>query len=601
MIELESFSVSGLKSLSADVEIPVRRPSIITGANDGGKSSSLLAAAFLLGEWSPGPEHFTAIGAPQDDTPPLRATEIVVEGGFTLSGEDLQQFGPGDRMRLRRRASESEAGTYEVYTSLPVDPRLRSLGDLKLPKLRALAQELGVEPIGKKSARGSWLDPLQKLASEGDWDDSWAAAPRELVLRLPSFVIFSSTDEPDPEAQIRNALQTAYRELLEDDDLVGPVREVEAAAQGRLSDRADDLCSHVQDRCPELSRIEVKPEVTFSHGFRNVDVLASRPGGVGIPLNESGAGRKRRINLAIWEWTGELLLSRTTDDRSVVIAYDEPDTHLDYGHQRELITLIRDQCSKTGVRMLVATHSLNLIDRVAIEDVVHLRLEDEVTVAERLMGSQHEDIQRYLVGVSEAMGLRNSVLLHERCFVGVEGPTEVQVLPVLFRLVTGMSLQSAGIAIISGNGNDGALKVIRFLKDNGRRLAFVLVDSDSTSTKLFQPERLASAGIDADDVHYVGAKELEDLFSDEQWAEVANRDWPREDGRSWISADFSALRIGSKFSQALENVVRPASLTAPKSKPGYLAALVQGLADESEVPVELAEILRQLAVFAAAG
>jgi hypothetical protein len=248
--------------------------------------------------------------------------------------------------------------------------------------------------------------------------------------------------------------------------------------------------------------------------------------------------------------------------------------------------------------MLVATHSLNLIDRVAIEDVVHLRLDNEYTIAEQLMGSEHEDIQRYLVGVSEAMGLRNSVLLHERCFVGVEGPTEVQVLPILFRLVTKMSMQSAGIALISGNGNDGALKVVRFLKDNGRRLAFVVVDSDSTDGKLFRSDKLKAVGVSPDDIHFVGDRELEDLFTDQQWAAVANREWRRQDGSEWTSANFAELRSETKFSSAIESVVRAASLSAPQSKPGYLLALVQGLRTDVEVPPDLVLVLQALAKFA---
>lgn len=56
-------------------------------------------------------------------------------------------------------------------------------------------------------------------------------------------------------------------------------------------------------------------------------------------------------------------------DRSVVIAYDEPDTHLDYGHQRDLVDLLRKQAEMEHVAVIVATHSMNLIDKVQIDDV----------------------------------------------------------------------------------------------------------------------------------------------------------------------------------------------------------------------------------------
>jgi putative ATP-dependent endonuclease of the OLD family len=598
VIELEWFTVRGLKSLAEIKEIPVRRPTIITGANDGGKSTTLRAVSFLLGGWMPSEDDYTKLGPPSDGTKSLLADEIVVEGRFFLSATDAERFGLADQISLRRVLTRQGAARYEILAKQPVDHRLRQLDDRKIADLQQLAGELGLEPSGKRSARDSWLDPLNAYAGTQAWEEAWTPVSRDLLDRLPTIMMFSSTEEPDPESQIRNALHTAYRELLNDSELIGPVRQVESKVQKQLEARADELCKHVRERCPELSEIRVKPEVTFSEGFRHVGVFASRPGGAGISLSQSGAGRRRRINLAIWEWTGDLLNARSADDRAVVLAYDEPDTHLDYGHQRELVGLIRDQCQKPGVRMLVATHSLNLIDRVAIEDVVHLRLDDQHTTAEQLMDSRHDEIQRYLASVSEAMGLRNSVLLHERCFVGVEGPTEVQALPILFRLATGMSMQSAGIALISGNGNDGALKVVRFLKDNGRRLAFVVVDGDSTDSKLFKPERLKAAGIDTDHIYFVGDRELEDLFSNEQWAAVANREWPRTNKAEWMPTEFGAMRHESKFSNAIEEAVRTASIAAPQSKPGYLLALVQGLQSGIEVPASLTTVLKKLAAFA---
>lgn len=39
MIELVAYVVSGLKSLAEIERVPVRKPTIITGANEGGKTS----------------------------------------------------------------------------------------------------------------------------------------------------------------------------------------------------------------------------------------------------------------------------------------------------------------------------------------------------------------------------------------------------------------------------------------------------------------------------------------------------------------------------------------------------------------------------------
>lgn len=599
MIELEAYVVSGLKSLAEIERVPVRRPTIITGANDGGKTTTLRALDFLLGGVPPDPSDHTVLEPGADGAEPVRQERVEVTGDFLLDEKDAEELDLGETVALRRVAAAGKTW-YELRQRAPVDTNLRGLETLGLQALAELAGDYDLAPTGPRNAKASFLEPLRQHASGLPHEDAWIAAPPELVTRLPKVMLFSSTAEPDPEGQIRSALKAAFTELLSESELVGPVRDVETKVQQRLAEKANDLCAHIADRCPELDSIAVVPQVTFTEGFRSVQVLASREGGAGIALNQSGAGRRRRVNLAIWEWAGDLLEGRGPDDRAVVIAYDEPDTHLDYAHQRELVALIHKQCAKPGVRMVVATHSLNLIDRVDIEDVVHLRLENEYTVVERLVASEHQEIDRYLASVSEAMGLRNSVLLHERCFVGVEGPTEVQAVPILFRLSTGMSLQSAGIALIAGNGNDGALKVVHFLKEHGRRLAFVVVDADSSERKLFRKDKLQAVGIREDEIHFVGARELEDLFTDEQWATAANEHWPRASGDQWSAQDFATLRTAPKFSKAIEGRVQRESSAAPQRKTGYLLALVQDIQDAADVPAELVTLFSKLATIAAA-
>src|SRR5208282_516838 len=131
-----------------------------------------------------------------------------------------------------------------------------------------------------------------------------------------------------------------------------------------------------------------------------------------------------------------------------------------------------------------------------------------------------------------------TVLLHERCFLAVEGPTEEQTFPQLFRLVMGKPMQSAGIALISGGGNDGALKVTEFLIKHNRAVIFI-VDKDSAGKKVFSLEKLHSHGVTDGQIHFIGApNELEELYSNNQWAETLNAEWPRSDGLIWTENDI---------------------------------------------------------------
>jgi hypothetical protein len=487
---------------------------------------------------------------------------------------------------------------YELLQAVPADAELRGITDMKLPELKELAARRGLEPNGSAIRLDSWRKPLTDLASSGDQVDDWTRASRSVIQRLPVYLAFSSTDEPDPEAQVRKVLQASYERMLADPDLTGPVHDLEQQVSDRLQAEAQQLCRHIQERVPELTSVSAVPSLAFRHGLSNVQLRAFK-GSEDVGLRHAGAGRQRRISLAVWEWISQIIATPEDDEVSLVIAYDEPDTHLDYARQRDLVDLIHAQCENPQVRMIVATHSLNLIDRVDIADVVQLRLDESGrTVTERLSDETHEGVDRYLASISAALGLRTSVLLHERCFLAVEGPTEQQTFPILFRLVMNRPLQSAGIALIACNGNEGALKVTRFLIEHNRTVVFIL-DNDSATNpatrKLFSKDRLRSYLITDQQVHYIGGpNELEELYSDNQWAETANELWPRQDGHPWTTQDFSGLRSGGKFSDDLKDLIRRSSEEAPSSKQEINLGLVLRLHTSDEVPEQLRKVFEQI-------
>ncbi|MCW5254486.1 hypothetical protein [Streptomyces sp. SHP 1-2] len=83
--------------------------------------------------------------------------------------------------------------------------------------------------------------------------------------------------------------------------------------------------------------------------------------------------------------------------------------------------------------------------------------------------------------------------------------------------------------------------------------ARVGIDADSRTNRHFKTERLIKDGLDlTKQVSYVGESdgynELEELFSDLQWAAVANTHWPRPQGQMRSADDFTEHR-GGKFSE----------------------------------------------------
>ncbi|MFD7913557.1 ATP-dependent endonuclease [Streptomyces sp. NPDC059752] len=602
---LDSYSARGFRSLAHVTDIPISRPTVLAGRNDGGKSAVLTALAFLLGTHRLTDEDRT-YAQDEEGAKGRRCAETWVEGEFRLDAEEQLHNGLGEHVRIRRRSRLGETTCLEYFGSQPADPQLRDLSRLLKPALTALVAEYGLSPA--RTLKEDLLAELTAHARTLPQEQGWQPLPKALEERLPRLLSFGGKDER-PDDAVRTALDSSYKTHLEDETLQGRVREIEGEITQRLEKEADSLCHHIRQHCAEYLSVNVKPMVSFKGGFQGAPLHVSRADGEPVDLTRAGQGSTRRIALAVWEWTSNLLENAelaaskeqgSTQPTQTIVVYDEPDTHLDYRHQRTVMDIIRKQCTLPHVSVMVATHSMNLIDGVDIADVVHLSLGPSGrTVIERLDDDQHDGIDFHLGQIAASLGLRNSVLLHERCFLAVEGDTEQKSLPLLFRLAQNMSLQAAGIALWGCENNEGALHLARYLVKH-RRTVMLMVDADSRTNKLFKDERLRRAGLDLEKhVSYVGEaegyNELEELFSDDQWAHAANIHWPRPAPQTWQADDFTAHRAGKKFSAHILGMIQnQAEDNSPNGKPAMVYGLASTLTTAQDVPRQLRDIFAHL-------
>lgn len=583
-MQLDSISIRGLRSLAHVDDLPTMQPTVLTGANDSGKSTVLLAIAVLLDNPTlpSGARHWN-LDADQD---------VIVEGLFKLNEEEQVALSLPATVRVRRRVPEHGSSVLEARRSVPEDERLRDPDGLKVDELRALAKVFDLTAAGTQKQH--WVDALREYAKTGPQVDAWSPA-RDVAPYLPLLMSFDGASAPDADGAVLKALAATYRSHLNEPEIAEMISTIEARLTELVQADAAELCEHIQTRHGDLGTIAVAPDISL-RGGRGLSStsLATRAGGEPMPLAATGSGRARRVSLAVWEWTTGALSAG--QDRDAVILYDEPDTHLDYEHQRAIMESVL-RPSSPRVRTVVATHSLNLIDGVDPENLVKLSLDEAAatTTASRLSSVDHDETDLFLRDVTAALGVRNSVLLNERLFVGVEGDTEMQAFPLLFRLHTGRSLQSFGIALWSGGNDIGALRLTAYLVKQGRPVAFV-VDADCRAHQKshFSEKKLLGIGVDPDtQANYLGApKEFEELFTDEQWAAAAEQIRPRCDGVAWTAAHVAACRSG-KFSTSWARAVSDAS-GVPVSKPALAFALAGSLAQANELPQTLREAFDNL-------
>ncbi|MCP2242712.1 ATP-dependent nuclease [Lentzea aerocolonigenes] len=600
MAHLQSYSVRGFRSLADVAEIPISKPTILAGPNDGGKSAALGALGFLLGTHKLTDDDRTYLAGQAGE----RQSHVEVTGTFSLDVLEQEAFALPASVRVRRIAEAGADPRYQIWAAMPDDEDLRDLDSKRVPELRTLAVSYGMGLA--KANKPELLTALREHAAKHSSSQGWTEVPRGLLDRMPRLAAFDGT-ALQPEAAIRSVLSVRFKSYLDESAVRGQIEELATDATNWLAIEAKPLADHIAERCPDIATVTVEPTVTVAPVLGPTSLRLERASGEAVRLDRSGQGSARRISMAVWEATSELLDSPAADCAEAVmppvqsiVVYDEPDTHLDYHFQREVMRLIREQANLPHVSVVVATHSMNLIDGVDIRDVVLLRLDEHRrTLVERLGTAAHADFDRHLGAVAAAVGLRNSVLLHERCFLAVEGETEQQAIPVLFALSEGLSLQAAGIALWACGGNDGALHLASYLVKHDRTVV-LMIDADSeTQSRIFSPANLSTKfGTRQEEVvSWLGKstnkKELEELFDDDIWARTANVAWPRPGG-DWTAADFTAQRGEGKFSDKVARMLREQSENFPRGKPAMVLEVTMRLEEPDQVPRELRDTFARL-------
>lgn len=561
----------------------VDSPTILAGHNDAGKSAVLDAIAFLLDETKLTDRDRT-YGPPGPDGAPTRVSETIVEGDFRIRPEEEAELGRTGTIKLRR--AYREAGTaFEMLAAVPVDERLQDIESQDVKSLRFRLSGFGLSEAGLKP---DLVARLQELVPAAAKEDRWVPASTALKRALPRVQRFDATSTQNPEDAILATLKTSYTTHTEDDKIKGKLSKVTRSLQKRVAKDAEDLRQHIKNQCADIGDIRIDPTVRLDSGLKSLELSAVNARGEQVHLGQSGTGRSRRIALAVWEFNADLLSGSSED---TILLYDEPDTHLDYSNQRGFMALLSAQSALPNVRIVVATHSMNLIDGVDISNVVHLRHVDSRTTADTI--TDDSEIGKHLGSIAASLGLRNTVLLHERLFVGVEGATESRAFPVLFKLATGRQLQACGIAVWPCDNNEGALRFAQYLVKHQREVLLV-VDQDSRDLRIFKDPSLATHDLKlGTHVLTVGVREFEDTFSDQQWTDCANREWPRSDGREWVVSDFVQHR-DRKFSKEIENMVRANSTVEISGKPEIMTKLALGLSTAEEVPEQLRTMFEEL-------
>lgn len=292
-MHLNSYSVSGFRSLQNVCDIPVSKPTILAGHNDGGKSALLDALGFLVGARSlvEADRSFLASFGPDEGGVRERCRETFVIGKFTLDDWEQQEFDLPRQVRLRRHVNADSAASLQVWGPLPDDDRLADLTQYQLAGLKELAVELGIKPNAPRANKPDYEKCLRDYGLKHSSGDGWASAPPALQRRMPRVLVFDGK-AARPDDAVKTALMGKFQAHMADPGLQGKMQVVEDEVKGRLRIDAKSLCDHIRERCPDLTEVFVEPEISFQHGFRGAPLHIARVSGEAVGLDRSGLGSK---------------------------------------------------------------------------------------------------------------------------------------------------------------------------------------------------------------------------------------------------------------------------------------------------------------------
>ena len=599
-MELSKFAATHFRCLYDGDRIDFHPITVLIGENDSGKSTTLDAMSiFFTRNRSPSDADYSyAQGSPTANPEGIisQEPEIILEAEFELDEVELQKVNeflvsPIKKLRIRKVANRNSPTKVQIECLTPIKEELRIDPDtVTLPQIRELASKFNITIPGGRIKSPNLIAFLDWLKSQPMVND-WSTAPQSIIAMMPDFELVHGGS--NPEAVLFRILSITYKDELAKEENRTLLAQLEENINGPLQDRASTLKETIQKYLPSIEDVVVSPEFGFESGFRRSSLQLIGRNGHPIDLSMRGAGLQQQVTMAAYEWSSGVLEKRQQEGgRPLILAFDEPDVHLDYKAQQHLFNTI-GRFAETDIQVVIATHSINFINRAPIHQINHYSLSPDQSrsITDTLQPSNDpEEREFFLNRLGSNMGLENSTMFYERCFLTIEGKTEEGALPRLFELCVGTSTHSRGVKLVNSYNNHGAIVAAQFLHRNSRSVLF-LVDEDTTlnkgTSRLLTQQGLQRAGFPIDRCHIVEPSCFEYAFSDDVWCRVLN-EHQIENQKVWSSSEVASLRATPKeFLDSIQEILHY------ESKPRIGVWLAAAVREPSEIPESIRNCLVQ--------
>ena len=197
-----------------------------------------------------------------------------------------------------------------------------------------------------------------------------------------------------------------------------------------LQDATKDLLPIAQNLNSNIKNINVIPQIDISSGLKKTPITIQGINGVETYLNNFGLGTKKRMFMAIMEWTSKII----KDNSNIIRIYDEPDNNLHIEAQRKLFKTIKAGCNSNG-QAIICTHSPFIIDVTPIESIRIVGKDQIGNKVIQSLNNMDNEVKNFIDKICREVGISNSHIFLEKCFILVEGRSEQNFINIAYEKI----------------------------------------------------------------------------------------------------------------------------------------------------------------------
>lgn len=526
-----------------DLDLSKENPNVFIGLNDSGKSTVLQAFDLLLGN----KPKYSSYGEGSYKSDLSNSLASIEQLNATLAGKDLPLFGFTDDSTLIIGKLVYSDEEVEKYTDLNLTTALKwsiecnstnvlwiakryynnrvqtylissdadeplELWNATQATINGKIKELAVtnEEIENENKKGRFSNfekiraVYGKLNCSLKWVDyNFGKSDKDI---FPSFSLF------DWNTSLEEIISTANAIMQEEiNEHITPIKQLASdsarKAEEAINQKFGEISSIIKEVAKEVEGISSK--VHFDVKEKISDIMVTKTNSDGpIHLENQGEGLKRQI------WFSLIKAKATTEEQGetkFIWAFDEPETHLYPGAQREFFDIL-NKISIGNVQTLISTHSTIFIDKSNLNKINSVKKENS--------GYTEINFCKDIESIFLSLSVKNSDFLFYNKFLIVEGDTEQYLIPQLYELYTGKSLIADNIQLLNIQGKNK-------WNENKRIIDKVLGDfkkSEDQLIYLFDNDMSfeIGRGVITDNMFFVGEQDIEDSINDEVWLNILN-------------------------------------------------------------------------------